>query len=269
MIPRSTARTYREVTLEVRPWEAEAAEIALLELGADGTASQTSAGDPHLTRVVGYFASELDPDADEVIEAFHRFRGTGPDAGIARPRVESRLFPWREWAAEARRSFRAFQVTKSLTIAPPWDVPAEVSGDLLVIRPGSAFGIGTHATTRGCLKLIPKGKGGAALDVGTGTGVLALHGQDQVGFPDQIRRGRPRAMRREVQPAPPRDFTGARAGWLSVPGRRPRRNELDPIRVRAQLLAQYSRSQGAAARVPGAEEKDTERRFAGPHRARG
>jgi ribosomal protein L11 methyltransferase len=47
----------------------------------------------------------------------------------------------------------------------------------LVIRiePGMAFGTGTHETTRLCLKAIEKYfRGGSLLDVGTGTGILAM-----------------------------------------------------------------------------------------------
>jgi ribosomal protein L11 methyltransferase len=43
------------------------------------------------------------------------------------------------------------------------------------IDPGMAFGTGTHETTRGCLELLEKyWHGGALLDVGTGTGILAI-----------------------------------------------------------------------------------------------
>jgi ribosomal protein L11 methyltransferase len=49
--------------------------------------------------------------------------------------------------------------------------------DRLVIEidPGMAFGTGTHETTRGCLEMIETyWQGGAMLDVGTGTGILAM-----------------------------------------------------------------------------------------------
>src|SRR5439155_4043805 len=59
------------------------------------------------------------------------------------------------------------------------DDPAATApgSDILVIRinPGMAFGTGTHETTRLCLKAIEKYfRGGSFLDVGTGTGILAI-----------------------------------------------------------------------------------------------
>ncbi len=55
-------------------------------------------------------------------------------------------------------------------VRPPW-----VAGepDDLVVDPGTAFGAGTHPTTRLCLELLPEGSGPLA-DWGAGTGVLAL-----------------------------------------------------------------------------------------------
>jgi ribosomal protein L11 methyltransferase len=55
-------------------------------------------------------------------------------------------------------------------VRPPW-VPGEVSD--IVVDPGTAFGAGTHPTTRMCLDLLPAGSGALA-DWGSGTGVLAL-----------------------------------------------------------------------------------------------
>ena len=46
---------------------------------------------------------------------------------------------------------------------------------LVEIDPGMAFGTGTHETTRGCLELLERyWQGGSLLDVGTGTGILAI-----------------------------------------------------------------------------------------------
>ncbi len=68
----------------------------------------------------------------------------------------------------------------ALHVRPPWE-PAGAGFEAreIVIDPGQAFGTGGHATTRLCLELLLelaalRGAGGRLLDVGTGSGVLAI-----------------------------------------------------------------------------------------------
>ncbi len=64
-----------------------------------------------------------------------------------------------------------------LVVRPPWEPPPApaVTGIDLVIDPGQAFGTGAHATTRLCLELMLAIRvGGAFLDLGCGSGVLAI-----------------------------------------------------------------------------------------------
>jgi ribosomal protein L11 methyltransferase len=69
----------------------------------------------------------------------------------------------------------------SLHVRPPWEAPHTNDDDVeeIVIDPGQAFGTGAHASTRMCLELLlelaaHEGASGALMDVGTGSGVLAI-----------------------------------------------------------------------------------------------
>ena len=72
----------------------------------------------------------------------------------------------------------------ALHVRPPWEAPSTMPADRvreIVIDPGQAFGTGAHASTHLCLDLLlalsAEGTArGALLDVGTGSGVLAIAG---------------------------------------------------------------------------------------------
>jgi ribosomal protein L11 methyltransferase len=60
-----------------------------------------------------------------------------------------------------------------LWVGPPWeDAPADALA--VVVDPGRAFGTGAHPTTRLCLELLLGEEPGSVLDVGCGSGVLAI-----------------------------------------------------------------------------------------------
>jgi ribosomal protein L11 methyltransferase len=76
------------------------------------------------------------------------------------------------WEDEWKR-FHVPMVVGSLWVGPPWEQPpAELTS--CVVDPGRAFGTGSHPTTRLCLEFLQELERGSVLDVGCGSGVLAI-----------------------------------------------------------------------------------------------
>lgn len=82
------------------------------------------------------------------------------------------------WATAWMDRFEPLRVGRRLLIVPPWNSNVVTRRLKLVINPGQAFGTGHHATTYGALatleKLCATRRFEHALDVGTGSGVLAI-----------------------------------------------------------------------------------------------
>ncbi len=79
-----------------------------------------------------------------------------------------------DWTDRWRAYHRPVVVGERLTIRPPWEPPGATPLEV-VIDPGQAFGTGAHATTRLCLELLlERAAEGSFLDLGCGSGVLAI-----------------------------------------------------------------------------------------------
>ena len=107
--------------------------------------------------------------------------------GLPEPVVAVEALPATDWVAENQRSFRPIHAGRFIA-HPSHDRPDAPGRIALCIDAGEAFGSGEHETTRGCLLAIDgltrrwppgrgvarKGRRGRALDMGCGTGILAL-----------------------------------------------------------------------------------------------
>jgi ribosomal protein L11 methyltransferase len=144
----------------------EAVEYALMEAGALGTETVEDG-------VVAYFAET--PNRERVRnELFEALRIYELPSSSVRD-MNLREVADRDWLEEWKQSWQPVEIGRFI-IAPPWSDLGDVSNHLVIrIEPGMAFGTGTHETTRLCLDAIQKHfTGGSFLDVGTGTGILAI-----------------------------------------------------------------------------------------------
>ncbi len=91
-----------------------------------------------------------------------------------------------DWQGNWRRFFRPVRISPKLLVLPVWEeLPPHVEeAHIIRIDPGPAFGTGQHATTKMCLRAMEsfEAKGAQTLlDVGTGSGILAIYGA-KLGF---------------------------------------------------------------------------------------
>ncbi len=160
--------------LSVQPVAREAAEYALMEAGALGTeTNEQNAANDSLILVSAYFAAT--PDRERVrAELGEALRIYELPTSSVRD-MQFREVADRDWIREWKQKWQPVEIGR-LVIAPPWsDIRAARDRVIIRIEPGMAFGTGTHETTRLCLKAIMRFfKGGSFLDVGTGTGILAI-----------------------------------------------------------------------------------------------
>jgi ribosomal protein L11 methyltransferase len=79
-----------------------------------------------------------------------------------------------DWEERWKAFHRPVLVGGRVYVRPPWEPPGDAEIDL-VIDPGRAFGTGSHATTRLCLELLlDVSAPGSVVDLGCGSGVLAI-----------------------------------------------------------------------------------------------
>jgi ribosomal protein L11 methyltransferase len=165
--------TWHALDITLRARAREAVEYALMEAGALGT---EYAGDDanDVARVSAYFDAppEVEGVRAALLDALRIYELASSDVR----EIAFREVADADWLAEWKKGWRPVEVGAAFVVAPPWsEIEDEEARIVIRIEPGMAFGTGTHETTRLCLIAIEKHFcGGSFLDVGTGTGILAI-----------------------------------------------------------------------------------------------
>jgi ribosomal protein L11 methyltransferase len=152
------------------PDELEVLAADLFDRGALGIELQ----EPGMPLMPG--TPELPPGRGRAIAHFSE-RELAIDAAAslrAEPQVEVEE---QDWSVAWRKHHRTVRVGPRSWVHPPWEQPPK-GGVAVAIDPGMAFGTGSHPTTALCLErcdeLLAEMPGADLLDVGTGSGVIAI-----------------------------------------------------------------------------------------------
>lgn len=163
--------TWFQFTIQIPESESERISALLFDLGSSGL-EEDGGDDTPIVRLTAYFPASEPVDAvrDGLIEALAEV----PGARIIEDGAE---VPQADWGAKWREHFEPVYPTERIVVHPPWeDVEPPAGGFAVVIEPKTAFGTGSHATTRMALIGLERTvrAGDRVLDVGTGSGILGI-----------------------------------------------------------------------------------------------
>jgi ribosomal protein L11 methyltransferase len=163
------------VEVEIARVGETAATTQLWAFNTTGVEISEDANNPDFITLRAYFGSA--PDAEKLRQQILRNLKLMDLPEFALRGIRNLTVADQDWLAEWKKGYEPIAIGQSLLICPSWRLDQARNTDRVVIEidPGMAFGTGTHETTRGCLEMLEKyWKGESLLDVGTGTGILAI-----------------------------------------------------------------------------------------------
>lgn len=120
------------------------------------------------------YLDETENPAETIAYISEMYKANGIDFS-----VDTSMCLYEDWAENWKKYFKPINIGERLVIRPAWEPETVQNGRTeLILEPGMAFGTGTHETTRLCLELLSKytTEQSEILDVGTGSGILAVAG---------------------------------------------------------------------------------------------
>jgi len=166
-----------QLTLPASADNSDALTNFLWELGALGVVEEEIPGLP--PRLRAFFAESM--SSTRLLAAVQDYQASLRSLGFAVESHATEITPLLDeaWASAWQQSFPAREVGRRLLVLPPWIEPPPGSDrSTVIIEPGRAFGTGHHGTTEGCLVLLEEAlaatPNASTLDIGTGTGILAV-----------------------------------------------------------------------------------------------
>lgn len=171
-------KQWASVEFETSAANEDLASWLIIKCGASGCEVVSAGGDPKGGKIkisASFDKSELSEDD------LSKLRASFEEYGLGECLLTLRIASIEEedWLSKWKDGFEPFAVGDRLMICPSWykQRRSELPGDrvCIFIEPGMAFGTGLHETTRYCLSALERfSTGQTVLDVGTGSGILAM-----------------------------------------------------------------------------------------------
>jgi len=167
--------SWLEISLQADPVLHDPLSSFLFDLGCTGVVSE----DFQDRTLKAYLPLQQDLEGIRArIDLYlHALKEIFPD--VSSPVIRFSQLEDQDWGLSWRRFFHPVQVTPGLLILPAWEpVPETDVAHIIRMDPGPAFGTGQHPTTRMCLEAmeqVPLKGPWTLLDVGTGSGILAIY----------------------------------------------------------------------------------------------
>jgi len=159
-----------EISLRVDEESAEAISELFNQYGEGGAVVEVSPDDLLVT--VKTFTPAQDERLKPLYEALWHLGQIRP---LPEPQV--REVKEEEWAEAWKAHYEPQHIGRRLVVCPSWQRYVPSDGEVVItLDPGMAFGTGLHPTTRMCLEALEEDlfRGAKVLDVGTGSGILAI-----------------------------------------------------------------------------------------------
>jgi len=165
-----------EIAIDTDPIAHEPLTAFLFDLGCTGVVSEDF--QDHTLKAYLAFPNDLDKIRTRIDTYLRDLEEISPE--VKSPRLTFNKIQDQDWSRNWRSFFHTERVSPKLTVVPAWEPdPSPIEGHVIRIDPGPAFGTGKHATTRMCLESMEKvllPESWTMLDVGTGSGILAMYG---------------------------------------------------------------------------------------------
>jgi len=165
-----------EISIQIPPVTHDSLSAFLFDLGCTGIVSEDF--QDHTFKGYLPFQKDLEDIRNRIEVFLAQLREIFPEAHS--PKWVFKKLEDQDWHTNWRQFFRPDRVTSRLMVVPAWEpLPPPFEGHVIRIDPGPAFGTGQHPTTRMCLEAMENlhfSPPWTLLDVGTGSGILAIYG---------------------------------------------------------------------------------------------